>query len=532
VHLISISENYKKFILEEDSNILKDEYILRIENVTKDFPGVRALSNVSFEIKKGDIHGLCGENGAGKSTLAKILSGVYPHDTYEGKIYFNDEELKFTRSSIEEAIKEGIAIVYQEPVLVPQMTVGENIFLGREPEDKGIINWSKLFSDTKEILKKYELNVPFFAKVSMLSVGQQQMVEIAKALVQNAKLLILDEPTSALAEAEVNYLMEILKNLKDNGVTCIYISHRLEEFFRITDNITVLRDGRVVDTVRTVDTSEEKVIPMMVGHEMKKRFPVRNSKPGEKILEVKDLSVLAQRKMVIKNVSFDLRKGEILGIAGLMGSGRTELVTAIFGEYGERISGEIFLEGKIVKIRSARDAMKYGISLVPEDRKKMGLVLIQEVFKNISLPNLRKFSNALSIDKYKELKECKKYIDYLAIKTPSLFTITEFLSGGTQQKVVIAKWLMQTPKILILDDPTRGIDVGTKYEIYNFINRLAENGVGIIIISSELEEILGMSDRITVMCEGECTGTLDRKDATQERIMALATATKRSYSYS
>jgi D-xylose transport system ATP-binding protein len=514
------------------NNILKDEYILRIENVTKDFPGIRALSNVSFKIKKGDIHGLCGENGAGKSTLVKILAGVYPHHTYEGKIYFNDEELKFTSSSIEEAIKEGIATVYQEPVLVPQMTVGENIFLGREPEDKGIINWSKLFSDTKEILKKYELNIPFFAKVSTLSVGQQQMVEIAKALVQEIKLLILDEPTSALNEAEVNYLMEILKNLKDNGVTCIYISHRLEEFFRITDNITILRDGLVVDTVRTVDTSEEKVIAMMVGREMKKRFPVRNSKPGEKILEVKDLSVLAQRKMVIKNVSFDLRKGEILGIAGLMGSGRTELVTAIFGEYGKHVTGEIFLEGKPVKIRSARDAMKYGISLVPEDRKKMGLVLIQEVFKNISLSNLRKFSNALSIDKYKELKECKKYADYLTIKTPSLFTITESLSGGNQQKVVIAKWLMSNPKILILDDPTRGIDVGTKYEIYNLINRLAENGVGIIMISSELEEILGMSDRITVMCEGECTGILDRKDATQERIMALASTTKRSYGYS
>jgi D-xylose transport system ATP-binding protein len=325
--------------------------------------------------------------------------------------------------------------------------------------------------------------------------------------------------------------MEILKNLKDNGVTCIYISHRLEEFFRITDNITVLRDGRVVDTVRIVDTNEEKVIAMMVGREMKKRFPVRNSKPGEKILEVKDLSILAQRKMVIKNVSFDLRKGEILGIAGLMGSGRTELITAIFGEYGKQVTGEIFLEGEPVKIRSARDAMKYGMSLVPEDRKKMGLVLIQEVFKNISLPNLRKFSNALSIDKYKELKECKKYADYLTIKTPSLFTITESLSGGNQQKVVIAKWLMSNPKILILDDPTRGIDVGTKYEIYNLINRLAENGVGIIMISSELEEILGMSDRITVMCEGECTGTLDRKDATQERIMALASTTKRSYGY-
>lgn len=508
---------------------MKDETILRIENVTKDFPGIRALSDVSFNIKQGDIHGLCGENGAGKSTLVKILAGVYPNHTYEGKIYFNDKELKLTTSSIEEAIEEGIATVYQEPVLVPQMTVGENIFLGKEPVDKGIINWSKLYSDTKEILIKYKLNVPLFAKLSTLSVGQQQMVEIAKALSHEIKLLILDEPTSALTEAEVNYLMEILKNLKENGVTCIYISHRLEEFFRIADNITVLRDGKVVDTVITADTSEERVIAMMVGREMKKRFPVRNAKLGEKILEVKDLSVSAQQKMVIKNVSFDLRKGEILGIAGLMGSGRTELVTALFGQYGKQVTGEIILEGKSVKIRSAEDAIKYGISLVPEDRKEMGLVLIQEIFKNISLPNLNEFSTVWNIDKYTELQECKKYADYLSIKAPSLFTITESLSGGNQQKVVIAKWLMSNPKILILDDPTRGIDVGTKYEIYNLINKLAENGVGIIMISSELEEILGMSDRITVMREGECAGTINRKDATQERIMSLATNIKRNY---
>jgi len=511
--------------------ILKEQIILRIENVTKDFPGIRALSDVSFKVKKGDIHGLCGENGAGKSTLVKILAGVYPNHTYQGKIYFNEKELKLTTSSIEEAIKEGIATVYQEPVLVPQMTAGENIFLGREPEDKRIINWSKLYSDTKEILTKYKLNVPLFAKLSTLSVGQQQMVEIAKALSHEITLLILDEPTSALTEAEVNYLMEILKNLKEGGVTCIYISHRLEEFFRIVDNITVLRDGQVVDTVRTVDTTEEKVIAMMVGREMKKRFPVKKSKPGEKILEVKNLSVSVQHKKIIKDVSFDLKKGEILGIAGLMGSGRTELVTALFGEYGNQITGEVLLEGKPVKISSAEDAIRYGISLVPEDRKEMGLVLIQEVFKNISLPNLKDFSTALNIDKYRELQECKKYVDYLTIKTPSLFTITESLSGGNQQKVVIAKWLMSNPKILILDDPTRGIDVGTKYEIYNLINKLAENGVGIIMISSELEEILGMSDRIMVMREGKCAGTLDRMNATQERIMALATNIKRNYRY-
>jgi len=508
---------------------LKDEYILRIENVTKDFPGIRALSNVSFKIKKGDIHGLCGENGAGKSTLVKILAGIYPLNTYEGKIYFNDEELKFTHFSIHQAIEKGIAIVYQELALVSQMTVGENIFLGREPEDKGIINWNELYLDTKRILKKYKLNIPFFAKLSTLSVGQQQMVEIAKALSQKVKVLILDEPTSALTEAEINSLMEILKYLKHNGVTCIYISHKLEEFFRITDNITILRDGLVVDTVKTADTTEEKVIAMMVGREMKERFPIRNRKIGEKILEVKNLStdiLLARGKMAIKNISFDLRKGEVLGIAGLMGSGRSELVTTIFGEYGEHITGEIFLEGRPIKISSAREAVNYGIGLVPEDRKKMGLVLMQAIYKNISLPNIRKFSNALSVDKYKELNECRKYADSLNIKTPSLFAITESLSGGNQQKVVIAKWLMSTPKILILDDPTRGIDVGTKYEIYKLINKLAKNGIAIIMISSELEEVLGMSDRIMVMHEGKCTGILERKAATQKKVMALATGTK------
>lgn len=508
---------------------MKDEYILKIENIIKDFPGIRALSNVSFKIKKGDIHGLCGENGAGKSTLVKILAGVYPHNTYKGKIYFNDEEIEFTHFSVRQAIKKGIAIVYQELALIPEMTVGENIFLGREPEYKGTISWDRLFSDAKEILKKYKLNIPFAAKVSELSVGQQQMVEIAKALSQKVKVLILDEPTSALTEAEINSLMEILKYLKHNGVTCIYISHKLEEFFRITDKITVLRDGLVVDTVRTADTTEEEVIAMMVGREMKERFPIRNRKIGEKILEVKNLSagnLLAQSKMAIKNISFDLRKGEVLGIAGLMGSGRSELVTTIFGEYGKHVTGEIFLEGKPIKISSAREAVNYGIGLVPEDRKKMGLVLMQAIYKNISLPNIRKFSNALSVDKYKELNECRKYADSLNIKTPSLFAITESLSGGNQQKVVIAKWLMSTPKILILDDPTRGIDVGTKYEIYKLINKLAKNGIAIIMISSELEEVLGMSDRIMVMHEGKCTGILERKAATQKKVMALATGTK------
>ncbi len=505
--------------------VSQGDYILEIENVTKEFPGVKALSNVSFKVKRGEIHGLCGENGAGKSTLMKILAGVYPYESYEGHIYLEGEELKFTHSSIRQAIEKGIAIVYQELALAPQMTVGENIFLGREPNKRGIINWYELYSKTKEILEKYKLEIPFSAKVADLSVGRQQMVEIAKALSENAKILILDEPTSALTEAEVDTLMDILRVLKDNGVTCIYISHKLEEFFRITDSITVLRDGMVVDTVPTTETTTEKVIAMMVGREMKERFPVRKRNIGNVVLEVENLTAydpLNPDRKRLDDISFTVRSGEVLGIAGLMGSGRSELVTTIFGEYGVNVNGKIKLEGKEISVKSAREAMNNHISLVPEDRKKMGLILIQSVLKNISLPNIKRFSTLFKINEYKELQECKSYVDYLSIKTPSLNTVVNTLSGGNQQKVVIAKWLMSQPKLLILDEPTRGIDVGAKYEIYKLINKLAEEGVAIIMISSELPEILGMSDRILVMHEGKCTGILTREEATQEKIMTLA----------
>ncbi len=505
--------------------VSQGDYILEIENVTKEFPGVKALSNVSFKVKRGEIHGLCGENGAGKSTLMKILAGVYPYESYEGHIYLEGEELKFTHSAIRQAIEKGIAIVYQELALAPQMTVGENIFLGREPNKRGIINWYELYSKTKEILEKYKLEIPFSAKVADLSVGRQQMVEIAKALSENAKILILDEPTSALTEAEVDTLMDILRVLKDNGVTCIYISHKLEEFFRITDSITVLRDGMVVDTVPTTETTTEKVIAMMVGREMKERFPVRKRNIGNVVLEVENLTAydpLNPDRKRLDDISFTVRSGEVLGIAGLMGSGRSELVTTIFGEYGVNVNGKIKLEGKEISVKSAREAMNNHISLVPEDRKKMGLILIQSVLKNISLPNIKRFSTLFKINEYKELQECKSYVDYLSIKTPSLNTVVNTLSGGNQQKVVIAKWLMSQPKLLILDEPTRGIDVGAKYEIYKLINKLAEEGVAIIMISSELPEILGMSDRILVMHEGKCTGILTREEATQEKIMTLA----------
>jgi D-xylose transport system ATP-binding protein len=507
-------------------NILKGEYILEIDEVTKEFPGVVALSNASFKVRRGEIHGLCGENGAGKSTLMKILSGVYSHDTYRGRILFNGEELKFTRASIRQALEKGIAIVYQELTLVPYMTVGENIFLGREPKQPGGINWNKLYSDTDRILKKYDLNIPFAAKVLDLGIGKQQLAEIAKALSEDAKLLILDEPTSALTETEVSTLMRILKTLKENGVTCIYISHKLEEFFKITDTITVLRDGKVVNTVATSDTTPEKLIAMMVGREMTDRYPPSERTPGQTVLEVKNLTsydpIIVNKKRV-NDVSFNVRKGEILGIAGLMGSGRTELVTTIFGEFGINISGDIILDGKKLKISSAHDAMFNKISLVPEDRKKLGLILMQSILKNISLPNMSQFSGFMRINKLKELQECQKYYKNLSIKSSSVYAAANSLSGGNQQKVVISKWLMSNPEVLILDEPTRGIDVGSKYEIYKLMNSLAKEGVAIIMVSSELPEILGMSDRIMVMHEGKCAGILDRKDATQENIMTLAT---------
>jgi D-xylose transport system ATP-binding protein len=503
-----------------------DDYILEIEHVTKDFPGVRALNNIAFKVQRGTIHGICGENGAGKSTLMKILAGVYPVDTYEGTITYNGEVLNFTHDSIHQAIQKGIAIVYQELALVPKMTVGENIFLGREPSKAGVVNWHKLYANTQDVLKEYNLDIPFSSIVDDLSVGKQQMVEIAKALSENAQVLILDEPTSALTEAEVETLMGILRDLKKRGVTCIYISHKLEEFFRITDEVTVFRDGAVVGTVDTKDVNHEKVVAMMVGREMKERFPKGNRKPGEVVLEVKELSVedpFHIGKKALNNISFTVRKGEILGVAGLMGSGRSELMTTIFGEYGRNRTGEILLNGRTVANKSAREAMNNRISLVPEDRKEMGLVVEHSIVQNIALPNLDQFATMFSINEHKELEQCEKMAKYLAIKTPSLHAIVNSLSGGNQQKVVIAKWLMSNPKVLIMDEPTRGIDVGAKYEIYKLMNSLAEEGVAIIMVSSELPEILGMSDRILVMHEGECTGILDRAEATQENIMELAT---------
>ena len=505
---------------------MEKDVILEFKNVTKRFPGVVALKEASFNVCRGEIHGICGENGAGKSTLMKILSGVFPYGTYEGSVIFNGEELKLTEGAIHEATKKGIAIVYQELTLVPSMTVGENVYLGREPTEFGTINWDQLYANTRNILTKYQLEVPPQEVVKRLGVGKMQMVEIAKALSENAKVLILDEPTSALSEAEVEKLMSILKGLKEHGVTCIYISHKLEEFFRITDTVTVLRDGKVITTLPTPTLTLESLVSFMVGREMEERFPKGNRKPGEVILEVENLHALDPNdtsREIIKDVSFDLRKGEILGIAGLMGSGRTELVMTIFGEYGKITQGKVKVAGVETHVNDSHNAMLKGISLVPEDRKQHGLVLNQSILRNISLANLDQFASFLRIDNFAELKESLHFAKSLSIKAPDLNAAASSLSGGNQQKVVISKWLMTRPKILIMDDPTRGIDVGAKYEIYKLMNDLAEQGIAIIMISSELEEVLGMCDRVLVMSEHKSVGLLDIEDATQERIMALAT---------
>jgi len=503
-----------------------NENVLEFKHVTKQFPGVVALNDVSFDVRRGEIHGICGENGAGKSTLMKVLSGVYPYGTYEGSVTYDGQELKLGQSSIREAVEKGIAIVYQELTLVPTRTVGENVFLGKEPVENGGIIWDKVYADTQAILTKYQLDVDPRAVVNNLGVGKMQMVEIAKALSENAKILILDEPTSALSKAEVEKLMEILRTLKEHGITCIYISHRLEEFFLITDRVTVMRDGKIITTQPTNDVTQNDLVKYMVGREMKERFPKGKRKPGEIVFEVEGLEAADPNdpnRKVLNGVSFNVRKGEILGIAGLMGAGRTELVTTLFGEYGKIAKGKIRMHGREIEPKSAREAINSGLSLVPEDRKKMGLVLIQTILKNISLPNLNQFSGFFRINSNAELQASTQQAKSLTIKAPSLDVLAETLSGGNQQKVVISKWLLSKPEVLIMDDPTRGIDVGAKFEIYKLMNDLAEKGVAIIMISSDLEEVLGMSDRVMVMCRGHSTITMPVAEADKERVMSLAT---------
>ncbi|MEZ0536735.1 xylose ABC transporter ATP-binding protein [Caldicellulosiruptoraceae bacterium PP1] len=500
------------------------EYILEMEHIIKDFPGVRALNDVTFKVKKGEIHALVGENGAGKSTLMKILSGAYPFGTYEGDIYIEGKKQQF--KTIKDSEHAGISIIYQELTLVKYMTVGENIFLGEEPTKNGFIDWNKVYSDSQALFNKLGIDIDVYEKVMNLGIGQQQMVEIAKAISKNSKILILDEPTAALTEGETRQLFRILRDLKNHGVTCIYISHKLEEIFEIVDNVTVLRDGKTISTNSITELNEEKIINMMVGRELTERYPKKKHTPGKVVFEIKNWNVYDPdnpEKTIIKDASFQIRQGEIVGVAGLMGSGRTELFMSIFGAYGGKKEGKIYLDGKEIKIKEPNEAINYGVCYLSEDRKQYGLVLKMDIKDNVVLANYNKISKYGFIENVKAIKETLSYVDSLKVKTPSIFQRVENLSGGNQQKVVLAKWLMANPKVLILDEPTRGIDVGAKYEIYQIMNELVEQGVCVIMISSELPEIIGMSDRVLVMRNGSIVADLNENELSQERIMTYAT---------
>lgn len=494
-------------------------YLVDMENIDKSFPGVHALDHVSFQLKAGEVHALLGENGAGKSTLMKILTGVYQKD--EGTIKLDGREVEI--DSPRSAQDLGISIIHQEFNLLPHLTVAQNIFIGREPRKvKGILDEKKINEDAEKILKKLNLNLKPTDIVKELSVAQQQMVEIAKAISVDSKVLIMDEPTAALTDSEVEKLFEIIKAFRDEGIGIVYISHKLEELEHIVDRVTVMRDGQYIGTVNFKDTTLDELIQMMVGRDLEDQYPEKYAKIGDTILEVKNIS----RENVLDNVSFKLRKGEILGIAGLMGSGRTELARAIFG--ADSIdSGEVYLHGKKIDVTCPGDAISGGIGYLSEDRKRDGLALGLDVEDNIVLASFNDFANKFGvIQKDRTFEESKKQVKDLKVKTPSLTQKVGNLSGGNQQKVIIGKWLCKDMEVFIFDEPTRGIDVGAKYEVYSLMNELADKGVGIIMISSELPEVLGMSDRVLVMCEGRIAAELDIKDANQETIMYYATGGK------
>lgn len=501
---------------------MAEQYILQMEGIVKDFPGVRALDNVAFNVKPGHIHALVGENGAGKSTLMKVLSGVYPSGTYEGNIIINGKKQDF--HSIKESERNGIVIIHQELALIKQLNIAENICVGNEASRYGVINWDESYLKTEKALAQVGLRENPLTSLAYLGVGEQQLVAIAKALAKEARILVLDEPTASLSQEEAGGLLKILLKLKQEGVTCIYISHRLKEVFDIADEITVLRDGRTVGTYEKKDLGEPRLISLMVGRELVDIYPRKKRPPQEVIFEVRDWTVYDPAiNKIISDVNFKLHKGEILGISGLVGAGRTELVMSLFNVWGRRISGQIFLEGRELRLRDPADAIHAGIGLASEDRKRYGLVLGEDIKRNISLASLLKIARASVIDENEEIRYAEKYTADLRIKTPSIEQKAMNLSGGNQQKVVLGKWLMTSPKVLILDEPTRGIDVGAKAEIYAIINELVDHGLGVIVISSELPEIIGICDRILVMHEGRFTGELMIEEATQEKIMFYAT---------
>jgi putative multiple sugar transport system ATP-binding protein len=497
--------------------------ILTMRNIGKSFPGVKALDNVNLSVEAGEIHALVGENGAGKSTLMKVLSGVYPHGSYEGEIQFEGRPQAF--HGISDSEEQGIIIIHQELALVPLLSITENIFLGNEPAQSGVINWHEAHRRTSELLARVGLKEQPSSIVGKMGVGKQQLVEIAKALSKRVKLLILDEPTASLNETDSEALMQLLLGLKAQGIACILISHKLNEITKVADQITVLRDGTTIETLDCAQgaVSEDRIIRGMVGRDMAHRYPQRHPAIGEVIFEVRDWTVHHEQfadHQVIKGANLKVHKGEIVGIAGLMGAGRTELAMSIFGRsYGQRISGEVLIDGQAVDVSTVGKAIQHGIAYVTEDRKGCGLVLEQEIRKNITLANLAKVSQRAVVDENLESQVAQGYKQSLNIRCASIEQQVVNLSGGNQQKVVLSKWLFTNPRLLILDEPTRGIDVGAKYEIYTIIDQLAQNGEGILMISSEMPELLGMCDRIYVMNEGRLVAELDKTEASQERIM-------------
>jgi ABC-type sugar transport system ATPase subunit len=504
-----------------------EAYALQMKGITKEFPGVKALDNVTFSVKKGEIHALCGENGAGKSTLMKVLSGVYPNGTYEGEILINGQKVEF--KSIKESQDAGVGIIYQELALVEEMSVAENLFLSHDLMRAKVINWNKIYAEAQKSLEHIGLHIDPQTKVGDLTVGKQQLVEIAKALTKKTDILILDEPTAALTESDVDVLMGLLNELRDKGVTCIYISHKLGEVMALADSVTILRDGQTISTDSIHDLTEQKIISKMVGRELTELFPYEPHPISEEnIMEVKNYSVIDDKgKRVINDVSFTLKKGEILGISGLMGAGRSELFISLFGGLKGKKTGSVKIAGKETAIKAPAEAIKEGLAYVSEDRKRYGLVLGMDITKNTTLSALNKVMKLKVIDNALEVKNAAELTGKMKLKAPNLEALVGQLSGGNQQKVVLSKWLMTNPKVLILDEPTRGIDVGAKYEIYKIINELVSEGVGIVIISSELPEVLGMSDRVIVMAEGTITGEFTREEATQEKIMMCATGGKK-----
>jgi len=501
--------------------------ILEMRDITKDFPGVKVLQDVHLRVERGEIHAICGENGAGKSTLMKVLSGVYPHGTYGGQILLDGEEMRF--SSIKDSERHGIVIIHQELALVPYLSAAENIFLGNRLLHGGLIDWNRTNAEAAELMARVGLHENPTTPVGQLGVGKQQLIEIAKAMTKDVRLLILDEPTAALNDADSEHLLGLLRQLRDQGITCIIISHKLGEIEAIADATTIIRDGRTVETIdmHAPDATQERIIRGMVGRDLEHRFPQRTPAIGEEVLRIEDWTVhhpTQPGRVVVDHASLNVRAGEIVGIAGLMGAGRTELAMSVFGRsYGRDISGRVLLHGREIRTRSVREAIANGLAYVSEDRKHYGLNLITDIRTNISAASLGKVSTQGWINENEEIRVAEEYRSSMRIKTPTVMSIVGTLSGGNQQKVVLSKWLRSAPEVLILDEPTRGIDVGAKYEIYTIINELADAGKAVIMISSELPELLGMCDRIYTLAYGRITGQLPAAEATQEDLMALMT---------